>query len=89
VDSENLDRRGTRGQQKPGKYNFTERDLTRVLVTMWTQDDISFIPELYRVQFTFINIYCWTGARIAAFLTGGGLKWKVSPLVSVTTNSVH
>ena len=56
---------------------------------MWTQDDISFIPELYRVQFTFIiNIYCWTGAQIAAFLLVG-LKWKVSPLVSVTTNSVH
>ena len=31
-----------------GKYNFTERDLTRVLITVWTQDDISFIPELYR-----------------------------------------
>lgn len=73
-----------------GKYSFAERDLTRVLVTVWTQDDISFIPELYRVQFTFIiNIYCWTGARIAAFFTGGGLKWNVRPLVSVTTDLVY
>ena len=59
------------------KHNFTSRDLTRILLTLWTQDDLIFIPERYRVQTTFIiHVYCWTGARISAFFTDG-LRYKV------------
>ncbi|OAG42721.1 AdoMet-dependent rRNA methyltransferase SPB1 [Fonsecaea monophora] len=32
------------------KHNFTDRDLNRVLLTLWTRDDLIFIPERYRVQ---------------------------------------
>jgi hypothetical protein len=54
------------------KYNFAARDLTRILRALWTQDDPIFIPERYRVQFTYIiHVYCWTGARIGAFFTNG------------------
>jgi hypothetical protein len=57
------------------KHNFRARDLTRVLLTLWTRDDLIFIPERYRVQTTF-NVYCWTGARIGAFFTDG-LRYEV------------
>lgn len=41
------------------KHNFYLRDLNRVLVTLWTLDDLIFIPEQYRIQFTFIvRVYC-------------------------------
>ncbi|KIW99701.1 uncharacterized protein Z518_11114 [Rhinocladiella mackenziei CBS 650.93] len=54
------------------KYNFTVEVLTLVQITLWTKDDLIFIPERYRIQTTFItNVYCWTGARISAFFTGG------------------
>jgi hypothetical protein len=39
---------------KRPKHNFFVADLTRVLVTLWTKDDLIFIPERYRLQFTFI-----------------------------------
>lgn len=59
------------------KHNFTVRDLTRVLLALWTYDDLIFIHERYRVQVTFlIHVYCWTGARINAFFTDG-LRYKV------------
>lgn len=59
------------------KYNFTVRALTRVQVTLWTKDDLIFIPERYRIQTTLIiNVFCWTGARLAAFFTGG-LRYEV------------
>jgi hypothetical protein len=52
-------------------------DLTRVLLALWTRDDLIFIPERYRVQTTFIiHVYCWTGARLSAFFTHG-LRYKV------------
>jgi hypothetical protein len=52
-------------------------DLTRVLLALWTRDDLIFIPERYRVQTTFIiHVYCWTGARLSAFFTDG-LRYKV------------
>jgi hypothetical protein len=58
------------------KHNFTVRDLTRILLTLWTRDDLIFIPERYRVQTTFIaRVYCWTGARIGAFFADG-LRYK-------------
>jgi hypothetical protein len=41
------------------------------LATLWTQDDLIFIPERYWLQFTLVfRVYCWTGARLAAFFTG-------------------
>lgn len=53
------------------------RDLTRVLLALWTYDDQIFILERYRVQTTFIiHVYCWTGARIGEFFTDG-LRYKV------------
>ncbi|MCJ1474750.1 hypothetical protein MMC13_003410 [Lambiella insularis] len=42
------------------KHNFTSKDLTRVLLALWTRDDLIFIPERYR-----------TGARLGAFFTNG------------------
>jgi hypothetical protein len=63
---------------KRPKHNFTALDLTRLLVTVWTHDDLIFIPERYRLQYTLIiRMYCWTGARLSAFFTGG-LRWDVS-----------
>ncbi|KAJ4507488.1 hypothetical protein HRR83_004066 [Exophiala dermatitidis] len=63
------------------KHNFTDRDLNRVLLTLWTRDDLIFIPERYRVQVTFIiHVYCLTGARIGAFFTDG-LRYKDVTLV--------
>ena len=54
------------------KHNFTPRDLTRILMTIWTKDDLIYIHERDRQQFTFIiRVYCWTGARLGAFFTGG------------------
>ena len=63
---------------KRPKHNFTALDLTRLLVTLYTHDDLIFIPERYRLQYTLIiRMYCWTGARLSAFFTGG-LRWDVS-----------
>jgi hypothetical protein len=54
------------------KHLFTERDLNRLLRTPWTEDDPIFIPQRYRIQFHYIFLeYCWTGARVFAFFTGG------------------
>jgi hypothetical protein len=36
------------------KHIFTWRDLNRLLITLWTQDDLIFIPERYRLQYAFI-----------------------------------
>lgn len=59
------------------KHNFTVRDLTRILLALWTYDDLIFIHERHRVQATFlIHVYCWTGARIDAFFKDG-LRYKV------------
>jgi hypothetical protein len=59
------------------KHNYTIKDLTRVLLALWTRDDLIFIPERYRVQTTFIiHVYCWTGALLSAFFTDG-LRYKV------------
>lgn len=67
------------------KHNFTVRDLARVLLALWTRDDLIFIPERYRVQTTFIiHVYCWTGARIGAFFTDG-LRYNVEIAISIFT----
>lgn len=63
--------------QRLPKDNFSVENLTHVLRTLWTKDDLSYVPECYRVQFMFIiNVYCWTGARLGAFFTGG-LEYEV------------
>jgi hypothetical protein len=36
------------------KPNFIPHISTRILLTLWTQDDLIFIPKHYRAQFTFI-----------------------------------
>ena len=54
------------------KSNFLERDFAHVRLTLWTQGDLIYIHERYRVQTSFIiNVYCWTGARLDAFFKGG------------------
>lgn len=56
-------------------------DLTRIVVTAWTKDDLIFTPERYRIQFTFIiRVFCWTGARLGAFFTDG-LRYRDVELV--------
>jgi len=62
---------------KRAKHLFTERDARRLLKAPWTEDDPIFIPQRYQVQFNFIFLeFCWTGARLGAFFTGG-LRYKV------------
>jgi hypothetical protein len=39
--------------RKP-KHLLPKRDVYRLLQTLWTQDNLIFIPERYRIQFTFI-----------------------------------
>ena len=63
------------------KHNFQPRDLVRILLTLWTKDDLIYVPERYRIQFTFIvRVYCWTGARLGAFFTDG-LRYRDVDLV--------
>ncbi|KAI9767321.1 MAG: hypothetical protein M1840_005730 [Geoglossum simile] len=63
-------------KRKP-KHLFGKEDLTEILLTLWTKDDLIFIHERNKVQFTFIfHVYCWTGARLGAFFTGS-LRYKV------------
>ena len=70
--TESPHQRGGGGEQEAPENNFGPNDLTRILIALWTKDDLIFIPERYRIQFTFIiNVYCWTGARLGAFFTGG------------------
>lgn len=64
---------------KRPKNNFGKEDLNELLLTLWTKDDLIFIHERNRIQFTFIfHVYCWTGARLSAFFTGEGLCYKVN-----------
>jgi hypothetical protein len=54
------------------KHNFTEPDLYRIVITVCTKDDLQFIPERYRVQFTFlVCIFCWTGTRLGVYFADG------------------
>jgi hypothetical protein len=42
------------------KHLFTWRDLTCLLVTLWTLGDLIFIPERYRLQYTLIiRVRCY------------------------------
>ncbi|KAK5332099.1 hypothetical protein LTR93_001104 [Exophiala xenobiotica] len=63
------------------KNNFTKETLPRIHTTLWTKDNLIFTPERYRIQTTFIgNLYCWTGARLSAFFTGG-LRYEDTEIV--------
>ena len=69
------------------KHNFPARDLTRLLLTLWTMDDLIFTPERYRIQSMFIvRVYCWTGARLSAF-SSNGLRYRGVVLVLQRTSA--
>lgn len=59
------------------KHNFTTCNLTRILLPLWLQDDLIFIPERSRIQFHFIIlVYYWTGTRWAGREhRAGGEAW--------------
>lgn len=60
------------------KHNFSPDVLDKLLLALWTSPDLVHIHERARVQTAFVlHTYCWTGARLAAFFTGG-LRYKVS-----------
>ena len=66
--------------RKP-KHNFTKKDQNQIVVTLWIKDDLMFIPERYRIQFTYIiRVFGWTGARLGAFFTDG-LRYRDIELV--------
>jgi hypothetical protein len=47
-------------------------DLVNVIFTPWTEDDTIFIHEDMRDQMTFLILsYCFTGARLGAYLHHG------------------
>jgi hypothetical protein len=53
-------------KKKRPMHNFGPRHLTLVPVVLWTKDELIFITERYRLQFTFISrVYCSTRARIS------------------------
>lgn len=60
------------------KHNFTKEDLDEILLTLWTSKDLIYISERDKVEFTLLlHTYCWTGARLSAFFSGEGLRYKV------------
>lgn len=70
-------------KEKP-KYLFGEPELVRFNTTFWTVDESRFLHPRNRVQIPFLlALYCWTGARIGAFLPGvkdkdkAGLRYRV------------
>ncbi len=55
--------------KKRDKFLFDVDDLVNVVVSAWTLNDSEFFHECMRVQMTFfILVYCFTDARIEAFL---------------------
>ena len=77
---------GVLNYKKP-KYIFQEGELSRLLLTLWTKNDLIFVHERARVQFTLIlRIYCWTGAWIGAFFTDG-LRYRDIQLVLIRTET--
>jgi hypothetical protein len=58
---------GSSGEQASTEIQFRSCDLTRNLLTLWTQDDLIFIPEHYQIQFAFIiQVFYWTATRPGA-----------------------
>ncbi|EXJ82199.1 hypothetical protein A1O3_06012 [Capronia epimyces CBS 606.96] len=49
----------------PAKHLFSDRDLGHSFNTLWTKDDLIFIPERYRIQTTLT----YTGARLGTFFS--------------------
>lgn len=64
--------------RKRPKHNLILHDLTWVILGIWTKDNnLIYIHEQYWVQFTLLlDLYCWTGARLSTFFTGG-LQYRV------------
>lgn len=63
--------------KKRDKYLFNVDDLVNVLVSLWTEDDPIFIYEGMRLQISFLLLsYCFTGARVGAFLHNGKAEVK-------------
>ena len=68
----------TRSPDERETYPYTAGSRQPVFLALWTSDDLVFISEPYRVQFTLIFlVFCWTGARIGASFTDG-LRYKVA-----------
>jgi hypothetical protein len=59
------------------KHLFGKEDLTEVLLTLWTKDDLIFFMNAIEYSLHSFFVYCWTGARLGAFFTEG-LCYKVS-----------
>lgn len=70
--------------QKKPKHLFGEQELVQFNKTFWIVDDDHFIHPRNKAQIPFIiAVFCWTGARIGAFLpdrkddTKKGLQYQV------------
>ncbi|KAK8070327.1 hypothetical protein PG994_006943 [Apiospora phragmitis] len=54
------------------KFNFTKKELDRVMRGLLTRPDLKYMHERTRIQIAYIiPTYCWSGARLGAFFTGG------------------
>ncbi|KAL2440885.1 hypothetical protein ABEF95_008226 [Exophiala dermatitidis] len=73
----------TDADEKSEVYNWVRKTLTAEGLV----DDLIYIHERYRLQFTFIFlVYCWTGARIGAFFKGA-LLYKDIDIVLQRTDT--
>jgi hypothetical protein len=64
----------TKKREKPV---FDIDDLVNVLFSLWMEDDSVFIHEVMRIQVIFLPLaYCFSGARIGAFLRKGKAEVK-------------
>jgi hypothetical protein len=72
-----LVKQGYTTTERREKRNFDVDDLVNVLDSLWTEDDSVFIHEVMRDQITFLLLaYCFSGARIGAFLHNGKAEVK-------------
>ena len=64
-------------KRKKKKHLFGEKELTQFATKFWTADDKVFVHPRKKAQIPFvISLFCWTGARIGAFLTDKHTKQK-------------
>lgn len=65
-------KQGITTTKKRDKFLFDVDDLVHVILSAWTKYDNGFFHEGMRVQMTFLLlVYCFTGARVGAFLHNG------------------
>ncbi|KAL6716976.1 hypothetical protein ACLMJK_004889 [Lecanora helva] len=70
------------------KHLFTEDDMVNFNTTFWTVDDSTFVHPRNRAQIPFlISVYCWTGARIGAFFSAAGLRYRDLEMVLLGDSS--